>query len=220
MSSGDLSRHRSRWLFVVLGTALGAGGCLFDPDDRCDDNETFANGDRCVCLEGYARVDGACVACGENERVVSGTCECETGLVRSPEGVCEEPSMLGRDCDTEASPCEDASAGYCHPVDGTSGYCTIADCTTSDDCPGRFECDTAADPSYCKRPPSGLGEPCAGPADCADFEASYCEQVQSNVCLVSGCTPGGDDCFIGWSCCDLTSVGLPTLCVTEGTCPL
>jgi hypothetical protein len=213
------SRGLRYFLFPLLGVTFSAGGCLFDPDERCDGNEVFANGDRCVCREGHVRVDGACVPCGENERIVGGACECEAGLVRGSDGTCEELGTLGRDCDTESEPCEDASAGYCRPVDGTRGYCTIANCTTSEDCPGRFECDTAADPSYCKKPPSGLGEPCTEAGHCAGFEASYCEQLQSNLCLVPDCAPGGDDCFLGWSCCDLTSVGLPTLCVTEGTCP-
>ncbi len=195
-----------------------AVGCLFDPDDRCDSHEEFAEGDRCVCREGYARVGNTCVACGPHERSASGGCECEPGYSRGPDGTCGEPTSLGRDCDVDA-PCDDPSADHCQAVEGTSGYCTIAHCATSEDCPGLYECDTTADPSFCQRPPSGLTESCSGPQDCAGFEAGYCEQVQSHSCLVSDCTPGGSDCFLGWSCCDLTSVGLPTLCVKEGTCP-
>lgn len=68
-------------------------------------------------------------------------------------------------------------------------------------------------------PPSGQGEPCETAQDCADKEASYCETLQAHVCLVPDCEVGGQGCSEGFSCCDLTTFELPTLCVREGSCP-
>ncbi len=58
-------------------------------------------------------------------------------------------------------------------------------------------------------------------ADCAGNDADYCENLQSNVCLVQGCSTSDLlSCSEGWSCCDLHSLGLAkNLCVPEGMCP-
>jgi hypothetical protein len=69
------------------------------------------------------------------------------------------------------------------------------------------------------RAPSGQGEACETSADCEGKEASYCETISGHVCLVPDCEVGGSDCSPDWTCCDLTGVGLPTLCVPEGSCP-
>jgi hypothetical protein len=67
--------------------------------------------------------------------------------------------------------------------------------------------------------PTGLGASCSSSADCAAYEATYCESFQSHTCQVEGCTLEPDDCYPGSICCDLTAFGMPTLCVPEGQCP-
>lgn len=67
--------------------------------------------------------------------------------------------------------------------------------------------------------PEGLGDPCTGPDDCAGTDATYCDTIVTQTCLVENCNVDNDDCYTGYQCCDLTMFQLPTLCVPEGTCP-
>lgn len=127
------------------------------------------------------------------------------------------PDALGRMCDPAVPSC-DSEYPTCHASEDSAGYCTN-ECATSEECTGGFVCDTSTEPGYCQRPPTGVGRSCASSADCASFEATYCETLQSHVCLVEGCTKSPNTCFQGQDCCDLTVVGLPTLCVPAGTCP-
>ena len=80
-------------------------------------------------------------------------------------------------------------------------------------------CDTSADPPECvKYVPSGMGEPCEGPEDCADYEADYCEMFVSFTCLIEACTVEPDSCPDGYICCDYSYIpvwNLTTLCVDE-----
>jgi hypothetical protein len=79
---------------------------------------------------------------------------------------------------------------------------------------------TAAVTPHATRP-TGEGQPCASEADCAGFEASFCEIYVSRTCLVSGCSLSPDSCPAGEECCDVTAVGLvglPTLCLAAGLC--
>jgi hypothetical protein len=67
--------------------------------------------------------------------------------------------------------------------------------------------------------PTGEDQPCTGPADCAGFEASFCDNIVSGTCLVPNCTLApNDSCFTGKECCDLSSFGLSTLCIAAGAC--
>ena len=66
--------------------------------------------------------------------------------------------------------------------------------------------------------PTGEGQPCVSDADCAGFDASFCELFVSHTCLVRGCSVAPDSCSSGRECCDLTAFGLPTLCLGAGLC--
>jgi hypothetical protein len=211
---------RRAWLTLAATSVatVAVSACTFDPDDRCDPHQIISSG-ICVCAEGYASTADGCVACGEHEIPGSGGCVCEEGFARSTESsACEPvPVAQGAACD-DAAPCADTVFDYCHRDTGESGYCTQLGCATSSDCAGGYACDTSADPSVCLRPPLGLGKTCSSAADCADGEATFCESFQTRTCQVQGCSVTGDDCFVGYTCADLSSYGLPiTLCVPEGS---
>ncbi len=125
---------------------------------------------------------------------------------------------LGADCSVD-EPCQDSSYPHCQLVDGTSGYCTISDCTSTADCEGGYVCDLSASPSYCKRPPLGAGMPCTSNDDCAGTDATYCDIFVSMTCLVENCSLDPNDCFEGSECCDLSAFGIPQpLCLPTGAC--
>ena len=199
-------------LLVVAATA----GCLYDPDDRCGAHQRLDDHDTCVCDDGAVVVGYACEPCPAGEVVVDGACTCPAGQVRDPlpHGCVAGPTGQGAACSPTA-----ACATAADPLCTSDGYCSRG-CTGPGDCVGGYACDVGAPQPFCVRPPSGLQAPCASSADCAGYEASYCETSVSNVCLVAGCVVGADDCFIGWVCCDLTGFGIDTtLCVPEGQCP-
>lgn len=215
--------HRFRHAAALVG-ALGAisfAGCVYDANDRCSANEVL-DGKKCVCVAGAAMTDHGCVLCGEHEVPTAGECVCADGYMRSgANATCVPvPTALGAACDTTATPCSDPTYDFCQPIATTQGYCTTSGCASSADCVGGYACDTTASPAYCKRPPTGLGQACQSAADCASYEATYCEAVQTHECMVEGCTLSPDDCFEGYECCDLTALGLAkTLCVPVGGCP-
>lgn len=207
---------RVRLELGVLLAVASVTGCLYDPADRCGPHERLSDGDTCVCEADAVVVGHACAPCPTGEVVVGEACACADGLVRDPatRACVAAPAGQGAACSASV-PC----ATDTDPLCTAAGYCSRA-CTTPGDCVGGYACDLGAATPYCVRPPTGLQTPCATSADCAGFEASYCETVVAHVCLVAGCVVGGDDCFVGWSCCDLTSVGIATtLCVPEGQCP-
>lgn len=232
---------------VSAAATLWAAACVYDAGQRCDGNQTEIDDDRCICQEGFVAQAGGCVACAEHEVARAGACVCAPGYGRSTSGPCEacppgevqvdqacacppgaerDPitascaqSGLGAACTADPD-CIDASYPTCR-LDAAPGYCTRQDCATDADCGEPFACDASGTPSYCRRPPLGQGAACTSSDDCAGTEATYCDTFASNLCLVEGCTPGGSDCFIGWSCCDLSSLGLNRqLCVTAGSCPV
>ncbi len=207
---------QSRWFFA-LGLA-GTGvilGCSYDPDERCGPRQVYADPNACICEPGYVFDDSGsdCVRCGEHERENGGVCVCQDGYARSRAGAaCEQVSAeLGAACDDE-QPCAGDEFDYCQMSEGSEGYCTSAGCADSNDCKAGYACNTQADPSYCQRPPVGLGQSCESSADCADTEATYCETLTSNTCLVEGCETA-DDCFPGNECCDLSSFLGTSLCL-------
>jgi hypothetical protein len=79
--------------------------------------------------------------------------------------------------------------------------------------------DAGSSDDEAPRPPTGVGEPCDSSEDCAGTDATYCETLVSQTCVVEGCSVEANDCFVGEECCDLTAFGMPTLCVPEGRCP-
>jgi len=210
---------------LFAGVALSfplVSACVYDADDRCDQNQTLWDGKRCVCVEGAALTESGCVMCGANERAAGTTCECIEGYSRpAPGSACEpKPAGLGDACDTASTPCTNASYSECHVVSGTTGYCTNTGCSATSGCSGGYACDTSSTPPFCRRPPLGQGAACDSAQDCAAYEATYCESFQTHQCLVEHCSTSPDNCFSGYQCCDLTSLGLNnTLCVPAGACP-
>ncbi|HEY3494328.1 MAG TPA: hypothetical protein VGK73_06570 [Polyangiaceae bacterium] len=208
---------------LLLGVIAAAPlGCVYDADDPCGPNqEIYGDGLRCVCVAGAALTPTGCVMCGANEVAGATACECAPGYGRPADGgACEEipSSGQGADCD-DATPCLDPLASHCEMDDAGTGYCTTTDCTETP-CTGGYACDESASPTVCLRPPLGQSMSCTSDADCAGTEATFCDLVESDSCLVEGCSISPDDCFIGWSCCDLTSLGLAkTICVPDGSCP-
>jgi hypothetical protein len=196
-----------------------ATGCLYDSDDPCGEGMVvYGDNVRCVCPEGTTKTSTGCVACGEHEVPSATGCICDVGYSRpDANSPCTmAPTGLGADCDPSAPDCE-SSYDHCEPsLD--SGYCTTSGCAANEDCEGGYRCNSD---SICERPPVGLGVPCTTPEECAGTEATFCDTLVAHACLVEGCAPGGDDCFTGYACCDLTMFGLPApVCVPEGTCPL
>jgi hypothetical protein len=177
----------------------------------------FGDNAVCVCEEGAAPTATGCVPCGEHEVPGSTGCVCETGYARSSGSTCEAvPTALGAAC-SETEPCEDATFDHCQLGASHTGYCTSAGCASSSECVGGYACDTKSQPSFCKRPPTGLGKSCAAASDCADGEATFCDTFMTHVCLVEGCSLESDDCFEGWVCTDLSQFGMPKpLCLAAG----
>ena len=148
------------------------------------------------------------------ESFVSGTClvpECDAALDNcSPGYQCCDFAFMGL-----PSLCVDEtlSEGVCR----TGMYCT-----SNMDCADGEHCDTTLNPPSCVMPPSGQGRPCTAAADCASFQADYCEVLISSTCLVQGCDKEANNCSPGYQCCDFQWIGLPSLCVDEalsgGTC--
>jgi hypothetical protein len=218
-----------RW-YAIAG--LGIVACVYDPNHRCDANQVLAAG-TCICDNnaGYANSSNGCVLCGTHQVPGESGCVCASGYAQqSNDGPCEPvPETLGTVCDTSNSPaCADAKVNYCFATSGTTGYCTSSGCSTNGDCTGGYICNTSASPSYCRRPPTGVGEACATSDDCANYEANFCDAMQQK-CLMAGCKTSPDDCFPGYACCPLSTMGgslpggpasLPNVCMSTGSCPL
>jgi hypothetical protein len=204
---------------LLVAVALWLPGCVYDPDKRCGPNQELIANDTCVCAAGSVLVSGVCQVCPEGEHERNGTCECQEGFARPSVGAtCEpKPGGLGEECDPASAMCGSATFDVCHAVDDVLGYCTNA-CRSSDDCIGGFRCQDAGAHGYCRRPATGYGDACSTADDCTGNEASYCEMLQSHVCVVP-CQQGGNECFEGESCCDLSVFGGSLICVPEGKCP-
>lgn len=212
----------ARWALWVSVAAI-ATGCIFDADDRCGPNQVLSD-DRCVCAEGFGFEQDKCVACGENEVGTLQGCACLPGYARPGEGgTCRKVEGLGLVCTSDVD-CVDEGYPYCH-LEGEEGYCTTRDCTSSDQCEVSIDwaCDTSRTPSFCERPPTGLGTPCSESADCEGFEASFCEAFVEKVCLRGGCKADPSVCHGDWVCCDITllseSICIPPSSLEGGNCP-
>ncbi len=98
-------------------------------------------------------------------------------------------------------------------------------CVATTDCESGDYCDLGAATPVCRPLPTGQGTACSRSADCAGFEASYCETMVSETCLVRDCTPALNNCSDDYRCCDLAPLGMPALCLprrllgTGATCP-
>jgi hypothetical protein len=233
---GTRRSHRSVvYAAIGLGTAFFSGtqACTYDPSHPCGANESvYGDGVLCVCVDGAAMTQNGCVACGEHEVPGDGGCDCVAGYARpAPGAACAlVPQGLGAACGAQ-NPCVDPKYNTCidggAPSDGGgdaggAGYCTNSGCVTSSDCSNGYACDPSAPPPVCRRPPVGQGTPCMSSADCAGTEATFCDTVVSHSCLVQGCTLSPNDCFVGWTCCDLSTFGVPApicLSLQGGACP-
>jgi hypothetical protein len=162
--------------------------------------------------------------CGPGQvQTPAGYCACAPGHAPEASGkpfCVAVPSAVGRAC-SESKPCDVLPYDRCQPAaTGGEGYCTTAGCTTSADCPSGYACDRASTPSYCRRPPVGQGKACTANGDCAGQEAGLCGSPYLNQCLVEGCTVSPNNCHEGWTCCDLTGLGLAkSLCLPVTSCP-
>jgi hypothetical protein len=176
---------------LALGSWLAWAGC-YDAGDRCDANMVLVEDARCVCAEGTILTSHGC----------------EVAAL----------TALGRSCDPAANTCSEVPYDHCQGG-GATAYCTSTDCTASDECESGYACNTAGNPSFCQRPPIGLGQACAGPADCAGTEATWCDTFMTHQCVVQGCSVALQDCFGDGVCCDLSRFGVPApLCVPPGAC--
>jgi hypothetical protein len=215
----SLVSARRLWPVAVAAVALG---CIYDESNRCGPHMVVSDVDACVCAEGYVLNGTECVSCPEHERFRGGGCVCDDGYFRpASDASCTPlpPSGLGAPC-SSAAPCLDAKFSYCAQASNLDQYCTSQSCQTDADCPDSYGCTKGADATFCQRTPLGLTAPCKLDADCAGFEATLCDTVFSNSCIVQGCSLSQNDCFSGWDCCDASAFG-PTepVCVPKGQCP-
>jgi hypothetical protein len=203
------------WLSALLSVAPSA--CVYDAGQRCGPHQTEIDKDRCICEEGYVPGAAGCVPCGAHETASNGVCVCDDDYARPADGAaCEPiPAALGTACDTTTAPCAAGPYPLCHVTDGSDGYCTKA-CGADQDCDGGYKCHVDGADSYCRRPPLGYGDTCQSDDDCATGEATYCETLQSNLCLVPCAAGKTDVCFEGEVCCDF-SVFEP-ICVPSNAC--
>ena len=214
-------RARRGALITPLLLAIFVPACLVDLDDRCGDHQHYdAEQATCLCDPAYVLGAGACVPCAENEVGSPDGCVCAEGFSRkAPDAVCAQAG-LGDACQSDAD-CSDPSYAHCRP-DGDSGYCTASDCEAAP-CPGDYACNTREAPSFCERPPLGLGTACSSSDECAGFEAAYCETVVAKSCVVNDCKPDPNKCHGDWVCCDIgllsQSLCLPPSELEDGNCP-
>ncbi len=215
---------------VLLGS-LAAGAvvsCVYDGDEPCGEGQmVYEDGiERCICKEGWASTEGGCAECGENEVAGLLGCACADGYGRqdpdatcepcgdheftAPSGICECEAGYARA--TPADACEETTGDPENPAGGTP-------CTSDEECTDGARCDLDAATPTCLPRPVGLNESCASDADCAGFEATYCDTFVTQSCLVQGCTLSPDNCFPGTECCDLSIYGISQpLCLAEGDC--
>ena len=212
-------------LCVPLLLGLLAPACLVDLDNRCGANQHYdAEQAICACNTDFELIGTTCVACAENETSSPDGCVCAEGFSQaSPDAECEPLAGLAQDCKSDAD-CGDERYGYCHLESGASaGYCTAPDCTTFEDCPTDFACNTRQTPSFCEVPPDGLGQACSSSDDCAGHTASYCETVVAKSCVVNDCAPDPNKCHGDWVCCDIAllsqSLCIPPNELEDGACP-
>ncbi|MCK9459088.1 MAG: hypothetical protein M0R80_05575 [Proteobacteria bacterium] len=117
-----------------------------------------------------------------------------------------------------------AGSAGCHLDD--SGRCDVGQTFNGSSCVSE---DTDSDTSSDDGPDgggdggieTGMMEPCTGPDDCAEYQATFCltQLPDSNVCLIQDCSTSPNDCPSPYLCCDLlsdleTTFGLPdSLCM-------
>jgi len=74
--------------------------------------------------------------------------------------------------------------------------------------------------------PTGVDEPCESSADCAMFDATFCDTFMTHTCLIEKCATGENSCPDSWVCCDYSTLlaGLSICAQSErlvaGECPM
>lgn len=229
--SWQCRRKALRWTggLSLATAALVAPACIIS-GHKCEAHQVPLNTDDvhlCVCEPGaITNPDGiGCSPCGPDEEVKDNLCVCKEGLARADaDGGCE-PSELASTCSADAD-CQ-SPYPFCAAASSGSGYCTVRDCSRNADCPDTYTCEEQSGTRYCKQAPTGFGASCAADEDCAGFEASSCDLVQSRSCILRGCAQGTVHCPNEWGCCDFSalagtpiSVCIPPSGLANGTCPL
>jgi hypothetical protein len=132
------------------------------------------------------------------------------GCICAPDSV---PTADGTGC----SPCgshEEAKGGACVCVAGYQRKSASTACEPKSE--AGDDSDAGGD-TPAKTGPTGENAPCSGPADCANYDATYCQMLQApNVCLVQGCETGEHSCAGGRVCCSFKDFAL--LASTGGLC--
>lgn len=207
-------RKRSPLGWLLFG--LMVPGCIIDNKHKCGPDEVLVGEYLCTCPDGTVFTPTGCVPCGDHEIASPTGCICEDGYGRSsPTDACAEiPPALGNACTTDT----DCPSPYHCQMSAVGGYCTVTGCSDVAPCPGSYNCNQTANPAYCQRPPVGHNKPCTTATDCANTEATFCDTFVTQSCLVQDCTLTPDNCFPGSECCNLSSFGLPNLCVEAGKC--
>ncbi|MFC1641870.1 hypothetical protein ACFL5O_04150 [Myxococcota bacterium] len=168
----------------------------------CSDSESAEPSDQCRGLQSYDSVTGTCV-CPTEHVLQDGTCQ--------PCGANEEPSAESCVC-TEGFSREDSS-GSCEPTDTTAS--TSEPLTEHTGQTGTDTTASTGEPLTEHPEQTGVDTPCQSEADCADFDANYCELMVSSTCLVKDCdTTDPNACSEGHHCCDFAAFGLPSLCIS------
>lgn len=208
-----------RFVVVLIG-AFSTAGCIID-EQRCDAHQVEISGDFALCVcepNAVFNASGAgCTPCAENEVVANGVCACAAGFAKPSADAGCMASSVGSPCSATV-PCM-AAFPYCVLTGGTEGYCSTQGCTSNADCAANYTCETQDGSRYCKRPPTGFGSPCASNAECASFEANYCETLSTKTCILQGCAVGTVSCPNEWACCDFSALlGSPlSVCAAPAT---
>jgi len=221
------SENRSASLVALLTLCMLAASSCIVGGDKCDEHQVVVHGtfELCVCEPGAViNPDGVgCTPCGAHEEVKDDACVCKSGFAKTKaDGACMK-SEIGAACDATTSCGSDFP--YC-ASSAAEGYCT-SECADNGDCPTDWTCETQAETHYCSKPRTGLGASCASSADCADFDAKFCDTFQTHTCLLADCATGDTLCPNAWACCDFSSLlGSPlSICttpeqLTSGDCPM
>ncbi|MET0341240.1 MAG: hypothetical protein ABW252_09565 [Polyangiales bacterium] len=210
-------------LLLVQATA----GCIIQ-GDKCDANQVAYTGLHAVCLCAADHVPDAdgdgCVPCGENETSAQSICICKTGFTRASAAEACMPAEASASCESDEG-CP-ATTPYCVRSGSEPGYCTRTGCTANADCPVNWSCETGPSARYCANLPRGLGTACESNADCASFDARFCDSLLTHTCILSGCATREITCPNEWLCCDYSallgsafSTCTPPSYSTSGTCP-
>lgn len=149
--------------------------------------------------------------CDDNEVEVDGEGTI-TGCVCAPGAV---PNEDGHGC----SPCgahEEAMSGVCVCEEGYERANARAECEEIGDAGSMMDDEDAGEEPMSSEP-TGIGEDCDTAADCAEYDATFCQNLQEpHQCLLQGCAVGDVVCPETQVCCVVDV--LPQLAAANGLC--